>query len=178
MWLGCSLFFSFHLWPHCCKCLFHLQAAFPFEVQGEASRPQGYAIFISIRKKKSIPGTSCRRRRLVFPWRLRESLWLGYTPISEPISSRVLGYCGFLGGHSGPLLGMDSIRSNTRTDSLTGSQRSRKWCWEVANQCLLLSFFHSLLLFLTFFPSLLYGKFCAQSRGYKHKKIFPALEGR
>lgn len=135
------------------------------------------SVFISTRKKKVSLVPPVEGGGLSFPEDSEKvSDWVTHPSLNQS----PVGYWDTVVslGHSGPLLGMDSIISNTRTDSLTGSQRSRKWCWEAANQCLLLSSFLSLLLFLTFFPSLLHGKFCAQSRGYKHEKIFPALGAR
>ena len=39
-------------------------------------------------EEKGVFDTSCRRRRLIFPWRLRKGLWLGYILIHEPICSK------------------------------------------------------------------------------------------
>ena len=138
------------------------------------------SLFISTRKKKVSLIPLVEEGGLFFPEDSEKVFdWVIYSSMNQSVV-RISGCRDFFGPIR-PIPGRDSITPNTRTEhreerSLPGSQRSGKWCWEATIQCLPPSSLFSLLLFLAFFPSILYGKFCAQSRGYKHENIFPALE--
>lgn len=190
MWSGCSLkffFFPFYFWPvspNYCTC-FILRQIFPLKYKllcQQLARLHS-SLFISVRKEKSISDTSYKRRSPSFPWRLRKYFWSGYTPISEPIGGKGIETLWFLWANRSHCWKWTQSHIQTRIEHGEGKvphRKSEKWEMDAEkhpiNVYYLLPFSPCFSFFLSFFPSLLYGKFCAWSRGYKHENIFSALE--
>lgn len=165
---GCSffcLFFLFsspHFWP-LSKCLLHSQTDFPSEVQEGASRSQGCTLPCVNQEEKRIFDISYRGRRLVLLWRCRECLWLGYT-LSEPICSQGIGILWFLWINQAHYSGWSQSYPNTKTEHWEGwfpHRKSEERQMDVPVN--IYDSFPSFLSILTFFSSLLYGKFCTRA---------------
>lgn len=111
-----------------------------------------------------------QRKESCLPLKTQELSLSGFHTISEPIYRQEIGILSFLLGlptvWSGVIHTPIPKLSMGKGGSLTGSQKVANGSWEATNQCSpppsLLSF-----LILTFFSSLLYGKFCPRAEA-KH----------